>query len=265
MGQVEGLLKGTRTVVTGAARGIGLSVARRFAEEGASVILADVNIEGASRAARDLHRDGFKQVMAIELDVTDEASLTSAVQRSVADLGGVDCVVANAGILHLSHVVDMRVDDWRRVVDVNLTGVFLTCKFFARQMLEQGHGGRIIVTGSLFSRRGGVENGAYAAAKFGVLGLTECLAAELAPHGVLVNAVCPGQVDTPMMKQLIRERAQRGGDGADAVEARLLSRIPTGRLADPAEVADAYVFLASRLSRYVTGQAIVVDGGWEVG
>jgi NAD(P)-dependent dehydrogenase (short-subunit alcohol dehydrogenase family) len=167
--------------------------------------------------------------------------------------------------LVLRHVIDLELQDWRRVLDVNLTGTFLTTKVFARRMIDQGEGGRLILTSSLFGLRGGVENGAYSASKFGVIGLAQSLAAELAPHGILVNAVCPGQIDTEMMQQLFRDRAALTGKTEEEIARTLVSRIPMGRLGNLPELADTYVYLASELSRYVTGQSLVVDGGWQVG
>jgi NAD(P)-dependent dehydrogenase (short-subunit alcohol dehydrogenase family) len=132
-------------------------------------------------------------------------------------------------------------------------------------MLARGRGGRIIVSSSLFGLRGGVENAAYSSSKFGVVGLAQCLAAELGASGITVNAVCPGQVDTPMMRDLLAQRAQLTGTAPEELERSMLSRIPSRRLARPEEVADTYVWLASDMAGYVTGQSIVVDGGWQLG
>jgi NAD(P)-dependent dehydrogenase (short-subunit alcohol dehydrogenase family) len=160
--------------------------------------------------------------------------------------------------------VDIAADAWRRVVDVNLTGAFLTCREFGRRMVEQGRGGRVIMSSSLYGLRGGRDNSAYSATKFGMIGLAQCLAAEWAPHDILVNSVCPGNVDTVMIRQLFADRAASRGTTPDAVRDELLAKIPLRRLADPTEVADIYVFLASDLARYVTGQALTVDGGVQV-
>lgn len=259
------MLAGQVAVITGGARGIGLSVAERYAAEGAAVVLADVEVDRAMAAAAEITARGDGPARALHVDVTSPDSVAAVVATVREELGGADCVVANAGILHLRHVVDIEFQDWRRVLDVNLTGVFLTCRDFARDMLGRGSGGRIIVTSSLFGRRGGVENAVYSATKFGVLGLMQSLAAELAAHNILVNAVCPGQIDTEMNTKLLSDRASLTGVTPDEVRARLLAKIPMGRLASVDEVADAFVYFASPLSRYVTGQVLVVDGGWEVG
>lgn len=251
------LLSGRSAVITGAAGGIGLAVARAFHGHGARVVLADVDGPRAAAAAEEL---GDGRAHAVAIDVTDAASVEAA-----AAALDVDVVVANAGILLLRDALDTEPDEWRRVLDVNLTGAFLTCRAFGRRLVERGRGGRIVLTSSLFGVRGGAQNAAYAASKFGMVGLAQCLAAELAPHAITVNAVAPGQVDTPMLHQLFADRAAQSGTSPEDVRARLVGRIPLRRLADTREIADVFVFLASDLSAYVTGQTLVVDGGWQVG
>jgi NAD(P)-dependent dehydrogenase (short-subunit alcohol dehydrogenase family) len=259
----KNLLSGKVAFISGGARGIGLSVAERFIDEGARVVLGDVLVEDAEHEATRL--GGEDRAVAVQVDVTEEDEVTRAVADTVRAFGRVDCVVANAGILILRHAIDLPLDEWKRVIDTNLTGAFLTCRAFAKRLLHQEEGGRIILTSSLFGLRGGVENSAYSAAKFGMIGLMESLAAELAPRGITVNAVCPGQIDTEMMSKLLRDRSALTGRAENDVRATLESRIAMGRLGTMQEVADVYVFLASDLSRYVTGQSIVVDGGWRVG
>lgn len=258
------LLEDKIAFVTGGAQGLGLSVAHRFFEAGARVVIGDVNATGAAQAAASLEGSG-KRSLGVGMDVADEESTQAALTACVEHFGRVDIVVANAGVLHLGHVLDTSEAQWRRVIDVNLTGAFLTCKHFGRQLVEQGSGGRIILTSSLFGRRGGVENGAYSASKFGMIGLVESLAAELAPHRVCVNAVCPGQIETEMIRSLFAQRASLTGKTEAAVEGALVGRIPMGRMGQPSEIADAFLFLASDLSSYMTGQSVVVDGGWFVG
>lgn len=257
---MSALLDGRVAFVTGGAQGIGRAVAERFTEEGARVMIGDIRLDAARATA-----EGMPGALAVEVDVRDPSSLEHAERVCREELGPADVVVANAGVLVLAPVLELSVDDWRRTLDINLTGAFHTCRAFARPMVDSGRGGRIIVTSSLFGRRGGRENGAYSATKFGVIGLVQSLAAELAEHGVLVNAVCPGQVDTEMMRELSAKRAQLRGTSASAVADELLARIPLGRLATPREVADVFVYLASSLASYVTGQSLVVDGGMQIG
>jgi NAD(P)-dependent dehydrogenase (short-subunit alcohol dehydrogenase family) len=256
-----GLLKHKTAFITGAARGIGLAVSRAYHEQGASVVMADVMEKELAEAAAALG----DRVATVRLDVTDEAATDEAVAFAVERFGKVDLVVPNAGILVLKHAVDIPLAEWKRVIDVNLTGIFITAKAFAKQLIAQGSGGRIIMTSSLFGLRGGRENSAYSAAKFGMIGLMECMAAELAPHDIQVNCVCPGQIDTDMNRQLLIDRSKMKGIGPDEVRKALLARIPGGKLGTLDELVGTYVWLASDFSRYVTGQSIAVDGGWQVG
>jgi NAD(P)-dependent dehydrogenase (short-subunit alcohol dehydrogenase family) len=257
------LLKDKVAFITGAAQGIGLAVASAYVSQGASVVLADIAREPMEHAITAF--PDSRKAMAVALDVTNEEQTAGALRQTLERFGRIDCVVANAGILVLKHVVDLDLASWRRVLDVNLTGAFLTVKIFAQQLVKQQSGGRIIFTSSLFGLRGGRENGAYSASKFGMIGLMQSIAAELAPQNILVNAVCPGQMDTAMMKALFRERAALTGRTEAAVEAALLSRIPAGRLGRTDDLTGVYVYLASDLCQYSTGQSFTVDGGWQVG
>jgi NAD(P)-dependent dehydrogenase (short-subunit alcohol dehydrogenase family) len=258
---VSNLLDGKVAFITGGAQGIGLAVAQAFVAQGASVCIADIATDKVEQSARTIGQ----RARGLALDVTDEDATIRAAEEVVRQFGRVDIVVPNAGILILKHVVDTSTAEFRKVVDVNLTGAFITAKVFARKLIEQGRGGRIVLTSSLFGLRGGREKGAYSAAKFGMVGLMECLAAELAPHAITANCVCPGQMDTDMIRQLFRDRAEMRGVSETEVRKTLESRIPAGHLGTMDELAGTYVYLASDLSRYVTGQSIVVDGGWQVG
>jgi NAD(P)-dependent dehydrogenase (short-subunit alcohol dehydrogenase family) len=246
------LLAGKAALVTGGSRGIGLAVAERFAAEGADVLVGDLAM-------------GRADLPFVQLDVTDERSIDAAVATAVARFGRLDVFVANAGILQLGPLAETQLDAWERVLRVNLTGVFLTCRAAARHLVAQGTGGRVIATSSLFGRRGGRNNVAYSASKFGVVGVVETAAAELAEHGITVNAVCPGQVDTEMLGDLFTRFGELRGLTADDIRAEFEGKIPIGRLASTEEVANVFVFLASELGSYVTGQSIIVDGGQQVG
>jgi NAD(P)-dependent dehydrogenase (short-subunit alcohol dehydrogenase family) len=258
------LLKGKTAFVTGGAQGIGLAVAETFLRHGARVVAADIDRAALDSARIRLSEIAVDRASVAELDVTNE-SATETIAGRLFDGGGVDIVVANAGVLVLKHGVDMDLANWRRVLDINLTGAFITATAFAKKMVASARPGRIIFTSSLFGLRGGVENSAYSASKFGVVGLMQCLAAELAGKGILVNCVCPGQMDTPMIERLFAERAALRGTTVDAMRSALTAKIPVGALGHLDDLAGAYVYLASDLSRYVVGQALVVDGGWQVG
>ncbi len=244
------LLNGKTALITGAARGIGRAVAVAMAQHGARVILADVTQPEV---------DDIAGAVPIILDVTDEDATERAYDALAAKGLTPDVVVPNAGILHLASTLDMPTDKFAAVLDVNLTGAFLTARAGAKRMTA---GGRIIFTASLFAIRGGAGNVAYSASKFGVAGMMESMAADLAPAGIAVNAVGPGQIMTEMIEKLV---ATRLADGLPDPRERLLARIPMGRMGTPQELAGTYVWLASDLASYVTGQTIIVDGGWQVG
>lgn len=252
------LLEGRTALVTGGGRGIGRAVVERFTQAGAQTAVADIDLEAANTVAAAA--DGY----AVRVDVADEASVRAAFDACLKRYGRLDIVVANAGILHLSPVAETSLADWERVLRINLTGAFLTVRTAARRLIDQAEGGRIILTSSLYGTRGGAENGAYSASKFGVVGLMECLAAELAPHDITVNAVCPGQVQTEMMEAFFRDRGAIRGVDPDVIRTEVIGGVPAGRMATPFEVADIFVFLASPLSGYVTGQSVIVDGGLTV-
>ena len=179
-----------------------------------------------------------------------------AFDAAQAQLGPVTTVVPNAGILRLAPAVDLSLEDFRRVLDVNLTGAFLTARVGARRMLSTSTPGTITFTASVAGVRGLPENAAYSGAKFGVVGIAQVLSLELAEAGIRVNSVCPGQVDTAMFHDVSRQR--------NVTTEELLARVPMARLASVEEIADAFVWLASPMSSFVTGQTLVVDGGWTV-
>lgn len=258
-----GLLDGRVAIVTGASRSIGLAVARRMAESGAAAMLVDVDQAGVAAAAATLRKAGLNAA-AFAADVTDEAAMENAVNACLKEFGRLDIGVANAGVLHLAPIVDTTKAQWQRVIDVNLTGAFVSLQAFAKAMIAAGEGGRLIATSSLFGVRGGRENVAYAASKFGVVGLVESAAADLAPYDITVNAVCPGQIRTPMGDQVVADKAELRGVAPESIVADMVSRIPIGRMGTVDEVADTYVYLASPLARYVTGASLLVDGGWMV-
>ncbi|WP_353987381.1 SDR family NAD(P)-dependent oxidoreductase [Ruicaihuangia caeni] len=261
----SGLLTGKCAVITGGAGAIGVAIARRFAEHGASIALIDLDESATARIVSALEDEYGASAIGLAADVGDTSSMETAADRIAAAIGPVDTVIANAGVLVLKPALQLTKDEWNRVIGVNLGGAFTTATVFARRMRQAGQPGSVIFTSSLFGVRGGQGNAAYSASKFGVLGLAQSMAAELAPHRIRVNSVCPGQIESRMLDELFERRAERSGRTAGEERAVFESRIPIGRLGSAEEVADTFMYLASDLSRYVTGQHLVVDGGWQVG
>lgn len=259
-----GLLAGRIALVTGGVGAIGQAVAARFAQEGAAVVVADLDEAAASAVAERLASEYGVRTLGVGADVADPEKMEALADRVEAAIGVCDVIVANAGILVAKPAVEISPLEWERVLNVNLSGAFHTATVFARRLVAAGTGGSIAFTSSLFGVRGGPGNAAYSASKFGVIGLAESMAAELASAGIRVNAVCPGQIGSAMLDDLFTKRAAASGLSAEQEKTAFEARIPLGRLGTPGDVADTFVYLASGLSSYVTGQHLIVDGGWQV-
>ncbi|HEY0240419.1 MAG TPA: SDR family oxidoreductase [Friedmanniella sp.] len=250
---------GRSAVVTGAAGGIGRAIALRLAADGLNVSVLDLASAraGLDAVAAELSTPG----QALECDVTDAAAVDGAVAAHVERFGGLDVMVANAGIAVTAPLLDITASQWQTTLDVNLTGVFHCYRAAARQLVAQGRGGRIIGAGSVAAHRGGKWQSAYSATKFAVRGLSQSLAQELAEHGITVNLYSPGVVQTPMWESIDLEMASRRGTPVGSELQAMIAGIPLGRLEVPGDVAGVVSFLASPDAAYVTGQSIVVDGG----
>jgi sorbitol-6-phosphate 2-dehydrogenase len=236
-----------------------------LAEEGADVVVADIRASGAD-VARAIATKTGRRGLALNVDVTDEAQVRQMVERTVAEWGRLDILVANAGIVNSAPIEEMEREQWQAVLDVNLTGYFLCAKHAARVMKRQGSG-VIIQINSKSGKRGSAKNSAYAASKFGGIGLTQSLALELAEFGVRVNAVCPGNLlDSPLwVDSLYGQYAKRLGIAEAEVRQRYIDQVPMQRGCTYADVTNMVVFLASDQAAYMTGQAINVTGGQEMG
>jgi 3alpha(or 20beta)-hydroxysteroid dehydrogenase len=243
---VSGRLEGKVALVTGAARGIGAAIARRFTEEGARVLVTDADEQGVSALAAEL------EVASRGHDVTNEAAWQEVASWVDETHDRLDALVNNAGVFLAAPLADTTLEDFRRVQEVNQVGVFLGMRTVAPLMAQRG-GGSIINLSSVAGRLGSPYLTAYAASKWAVRGMTKCVAKELAPAGVRVNSLHPGQIDTDM-------HARQQERTPELIE-KLLAGIPMRRIGDPLEVADAAIFLAADESAYVTGTEIVVDGG----
>jgi sorbitol-6-phosphate 2-dehydrogenase len=261
-----GRLEGRVAIVTGAAQGLGEAIAHRLAAEGCSAVtLADMNEEKVQAAAEGVSAKHACRALGIRTNVTAEADVTEMVTRTRAEFGSVDILIANAGILKAQDVLEFPVADWRAVIEVNLIGYFLCAQAAGRVMAEQKRGA-IIQINSKSGKKGSFRNSAYAASKFGGVGLTQSLALDLAPHGVRVNAVCPGNLldGTLWQDSLYEQYAKNQGLTVEEVRRKYESQVPLGRGCTYDDVCNVVTFLASDESSYMTGQAINVTGGQEM-
>ncbi|OAB40289.1 SDR family NAD(P)-dependent oxidoreductase [Paenibacillus antarcticus] len=236
-------------IVTGGASGIGEATVRLFAAEGAKVVIADFSDRGQT-VSDELNSQGFDTLF-IKTDVTNEQEIIRMVDQTVQKFGKLDILYANAGIAQDGPADQLLFENWKRTIDINLTGVFLSCKYAITQMIAQGTGGAIVNCGSIHSHVGKAGVTAYASAKGGVKLLTQSLSADYASQGIRVNAVCPGYIDTPLIK-----------GRTEAVTEHLVGLHPMGRLGQPEEVAKAVLFLASDDASFITGTSLLVDGGY---
>lgn len=256
---------GKSAVVTGAGQGLGEAIARRLAAEGANIVVADINMETAQAVAKDIEAKSGVRTIAIKADVTDEGQVAEMVKTTVKTFGKLDILVSNAGILKAGEAVEFATADWRKVIDVNLVGYFICAREAAKVMIPQ-KSGVIIQINSKSGKKGSFKNSAYAASKFGGIGLTQSLALELAPAGIRVNAVCPGNLlDSPLWTDSLYEQyAKRWNMTVEEVRRKYEEQVPLGRGCTYEDVANVVVFLASDQSSYMTGQAINVTGGQEM-
>jgi sorbitol-6-phosphate 2-dehydrogenase len=258
-------LESQSAIITGAAQGLGEALARRLAQEGCDVLLADMNGEKVAEAAGQIAKDTGRKAIGMAVDVTCEEQVAGMVKAATDAFGKLDILVANAGILKAGDITELSPADWRKVIEVNLTGYFLCAQAASRVMVAQ-KSGAIIQINSKSGKKGSFRNSAYAASKFGGIGLTQSIALDLAPHGVRVNAVCPGNLldGTLWQNSLYEQYAKTQSLTPEEVRAKYESQVPLGRGCTYEDVANVVVFLASNDSSYMTGQAINVTGGQEM-
>jgi len=258
-------LSGKSAIVTGAGQGLGEAIALRLAAEGCDVILGDIVFENAQKAAEKIHKSTGRKAIEFSVDVTNDKQVAEMVKLAVKEFGKLDIMVSNAGILKAAEVTAFSTQDWRKVIEVNLIGYFICAREAAKVMVEQ-KSGSIIQINSKSGKKGSFKNSAYAASKFGGIGLTQSLALEMAPHGVRVNAICPGNLleGTLWQESLFKQYALTQGITEEEVKQKYLGQVPLGRGCAYDDVSNLVVFLASDQSSYMTGQAINVTGGQEM-
>ena len=256
-------LDGQVAIVTGAGRGIGRAIARRLAHEGASVAVSDLDVENAAGVADEITAAGGKAI-SLRTDVSRKADAVRVVEDTVAHFGRLDILVNNAGIGAIVSLLDTDESTWDALMNVNAKGTLLCSQAAARQMIAQGDGGRIINNASGAGKMApgkDIPLGAYAASKHAVVAITKQMGLELSSHGILVNCVCAGIVDTPMWDLIDREIAKLQGVPVGSVKASAVASIPVGRIEQPEDVANMFAFLASEDANYLTAQTYNICGG----
>ena len=246
-------MDGKVAIVTGGAGGLGSEICHRFSARGVAVAVADMNAEAASEVAQAIVLDGGRAI-AVQVEVTDEQSVTSAVSQVINGLGRVDYLVHCAGTNIKSPVLEMSLDQWNLSLEPHLTGAFLFCREAGRRMVEQGNGGSIVLMSSVTAMAPVPERGAYGPAKAALINFAGQLGLEWAQYGINVNAVCPGVALTPMT-EMVYEREPE-------LREQRLKRFPIKREVLPEEVADLVIFLCSDEARYINGVGIPIDGGF---
>jgi 3-hydroxybutyrate dehydrogenase len=256
-------LTGKTAFITGAASGIGLELAKAFAEEGAKVVISDLNKEKSEQAAEEICASGHEAI-AFACDVTNESRFKEGLEKTVQDFGSLDILVNNAGLQHVSHIEDFPSDKFELLIKVMLTAPFYGIKHAFPIMKKQGFG-RVINMASINGLIGFAGKAAYNSAKHGVIGLTKVAALEGAEHGITVNALCPGYVDTPLVQHQLKDLAETRKVPLDSVVKEVIyPLVPQKRLLSVSEIADYAIFLAGDKAKGVTGQAVVLDGGYTV-
>ena len=248
-------------VITGAASGIGKEIATLFVQEGAKVVIADLNQAGADATAKEL--GGPSKAMGVAMDVTNEDQVEAGMAKAIKSFDGIDILISNAGIQIVAPFDQFEFAKWKLLLAIHLDGAFLTTRAALRQMYKQGRGGSIIYMGSVHSKEASPLKAPYVAAKHGLIGLAKVVAKEGAAHKVRANVICPGFVRTPLVEKQIPEQAKDLGiSEADVVKNVMLKETVDGEFTTVDDVAEVALFFASFPSNALTGQSVVVSHGW---
>ncbi len=255
-------LQGKSAIVTGAASGLGRAIASLYAQEGAKVAIADLNLDAANAAAAEIKAaDGT--AMGVAMDVTSEEAVNAGTEAVVKAFGGVDILVSNAGIQIVHPLEEFTLAEWRKMLAIHLDGAFLTTRAALPHMYRSGRGGCVIYMGSVHSKLASSLKAPYVTAKHGLIGLAKVIAKEGAPHGVRANVICPGFVRTPLVDRQIPEQAQQFGiTEAEVIRNIMLKDTVDGEFTTLQDVAEAALFFAAFPSNALTGQSLVVSHGW---
>lgn len=247
-------LKGKKGIVTGGGSGIGLGMAQGLCQAGAEVVIAGRNLDRLEAAAREMSDQGRGRAMAVRTDMAQEDSVAELMEKSLAQLGQIDFLFNNAGTIHRAPAHEFPREQWKHILEVNLSGPFYLSQMVARHMIERGEGGSIVNTSSLIAVFGGKTVPAYAATKGGITQLTKAMCNDWAPYGIRCNAIGPGWIATELTQALREDKEGRYKE--------ITARIPLGRWGQPEDFAGPAVFLVSEASAYITGQVLFVDGGY---
>jgi acetoin reductase-like protein len=253
-------LHGKVAIVTGGAQGMGRAISLRLAQEGSSVVVADLNLDGANNVVREIVAGGAS-ALAMAVDVRDQQQVQEMVDAAVAQFGGLDILVNNAGVGKIIPFLETTEADWNFIFDINCKGLLWCSQAAAKQMINQGRGGKIINLASQAGRRGEALVLAYCASKACVISMTQSMALALAPYRINVNAIAPGIVDTPFWDEVDKQFAALLNMEVGEPKRTFVQSIPLGRIEQPEDVTGAIVFLASTDSDYITQQTLNVDGG----
>lgn len=255
-------LKDKVAVITGSASGIGKKIAEVFAKEGAKVVIADLSLDQAQATVDEIVANKGA-AMAVKMDVTNESEVDKGIAQATEKWGAIDVLVSNAGIQHIDPIDKLSLTDWKRLLAIHLDGAFLTTRACIRSMYQSGRGGSIIYMGSVHSKEASPLKAPYVTAKHGLLGLCKVVAKEGAKYNVRANVICPGYVETPLVKKQIPEQAKELGiSEQDVIKKVMLKETVDGEFTTTDDVANVALFFASFEDKALTGQSLVVSHGW---